>query len=188
MEATVYLFTFQTGSGKTYTMGTGFEIDPSPDTQGIIPRAVAYLFMQMENIKTEAPELKADFKVEVNFVELYNEEVVDLLGQSGGTGRPSSAAALSRPGSANATGGLIRIHEDSNGSIYVVGVKTVSVESCHETLKLLKDGALSRTTASTNMNDTSSRSHAIFTMHVTQKRISNEFGVQSCCFYLVFTD
>lgn len=95
-------------------MGTGFEIDPCADTQGIIPRAVMYLFMQMENIRRESPELKADFKVEVNFVELYNEEVVDLLGQSGC--RPTSASALSRPGSANAAGsGSIRIHEDSNG-------------------------------------------------------------------------
>jgi hypothetical protein len=155
-------------------MGTGFDMDPSSDSQGIIPRAVMYLFGQIEKIKTEAPELKADFTVQLNFVELYNEEVVDLLNQT--IVRPSSAAAGSgsRPCSANAS---IRIHEDSSGSIYLAGVHTVCAASAHETLKVLRDGALSRSTASTNMNDTSSRSHAIFTMHVTQKRISTEFGV-----------
>jgi len=153
-------------------MGTGFEMDPSPDTQGIIPRAVIYLFQQMENIKQEFPDSKADFTVQLNFVELYNEEVVDLLGQT--SARPSSAVGGSRPSSANAP---IRIHEDATGSIYLAGVHTLTTASAHETLKVLRDGALSRTTASTNMNDTSSRSHAIFTMHVIQKRISTELGV-----------
>jgi hypothetical protein len=154
----------QTGSGKTYTMGTGFEYDPSVEAQGIIPRAVTYLFSQIDQLRKE------DFEIKVNFVELYNEEVVDLLSQT--SMRPSSA--VSRPGSASAS---IRIHEDSTGSIYLVGVQAVAVSSCHETLTILREGALSRTTASTNMNDTSSRSHAIFTINITQTKVSNQFGV-----------
>src|SRR5438128_142153 len=98
-------------------MGTGFEMDPSSDSQGIIPRAVMYLFSQIDKIKLESPELKADFSVQLNFVELYNEEVVDLLSQT--IVRPSSATAGSRPSSAAAP---IRIHEDSSGSIYLAGV------------------------------------------------------------------
>ncbi|XP_021948047.1 kinesin-like protein KIF21A isoform X2 [Folsomia candida] len=160
----------QTGSGKTYTMGTGFEYDPSVEAQGIIPRAVTYLFSQIEKLRKEKSQDRVDFTVQLNFVELYNEDVVDLLNQS--SMRPSSAVP-SRPGSAN---GPIKIHEDTNGSIYLVGVQTVNVSTCHETLSILREGALSRTTASTNMNDTSSRSHAIFTMHVTQTRVSNNFG------------
>jgi len=65
----------------------------------------------------------------------------------------------------------IKIHEDSSGGIYMVGVSTKSVTSAADTLKCLRNGALSRTTASTNMNDQSSRSHAIFTLHIVQQRL-----------------
>lgn len=94
-------------------MGTGFEYDPSAEGQGIIPRAVTYLFNQIDKLRKEKSSDKADFNVQVNFVELYNEEVVDLLNQS--SLRPSSAVGggASRPGSA--TAGSIRIHEDVNG-------------------------------------------------------------------------
>ncbi|PIK38523.1 hypothetical protein BSL78_24641 [Apostichopus japonicus] len=65
----------------------------------------------------------------------------------------------------------IKIHEDAEGGIYVVGVTTRTVASEEECLQCLKGGALSRTTASTNMNTQSSRSHAIFTLHIKQQRV-----------------
>jgi len=65
----------------------------------------------------------------------------------------------------------IKIHEDSSGSIYMVGVGTKAVSGADATMECLRSGALSRTTAATNMNDTSSRSHAIFTLHITQTRV-----------------
>lgn len=175
----MYVVIFQTGSGKTYTMGTGFEYDSSQEGQGIIPRAVTYLFSEIEKICKEKSAEKVDFKVQVNFVELYNEEVVDLLSQT--SMRPLSSVP-SRPSSASS--GQIRIHEDTSGSIYLVGVQTVPVSSCLDTLNILREGALSRTTASTNMNDTSSRSHAIFTMHVTQTKVSSDYGVSDCIMFL----
>merc|ERR1712241_672442 len=71
----------------------------------------------------------------------------------------------------SATGG-IRIHEDVNGNIYTVGVTSRTVQSEEETIQALKAGAFNRTTASTNMNDQSSRSHAIFTLYIQQQRQS----------------
>nr|CAD7464219.1 unnamed protein product [Timema tahoe] len=71
----------------------------------------------------------------------------------------------------NARRGAAKIHEDSTGSIYVVGVTSRPVVSADDALQCLRLGALSRTTASTDMNSQSSRSHAIFTLLVKQRRL-----------------
>lgn len=65
----------------------------------------------------------------------------------------------------------IKIHEDTDHSIYVTGVRSERVGTADEALSLLKKGALSRTTAATQMNCQSSRSHAIFTLHIRQQRL-----------------
>lgn len=65
----------------------------------------------------------------------------------------------------------IRIHEDCSHCIYLTGVKSERVSSAEEALQWLRQGALSRTTASTQMNTQSSRSHAIFTLHIKQQRL-----------------
>ncbi|XP_063783162.1 kinesin-like protein KIF21A isoform X2 [Pseudophryne corroboree] len=159
-NATVFAYG-QTGSGKTYTMGTGFDVNISEEEQGIIPRAVIHLFRRIEEKIKDALEQglpPPDFKVNVQFLELYNEEVLDLFD----TTRDIDA----RHKKSN-----IRIHEDSTGGIYTVGVTTRCVNSEAEMLQCLKLGALSRTTASTQMNVQSSRSHAIFTIHLTQSRV-----------------
>lgn len=147
----------QTGAGKTYTMGTGFDVNISEEEEGIIPRAVAHLFNGIEKRKQlaqESAEPPPDFKVHVQFMELYNEELIDLFDSNN-----------------RGSGKHIKIHEDANGGIYTVGVTMKPVTSAKETLNSLQQGALSRTTASTNMNAQSSRSHAIFTLHITQQRV-----------------
>ncbi|XP_075064938.1 kinesin-like protein KIF21A isoform X2 [Mixophyes fleayi] len=163
-NATVFAYG-QTGSGKTYTMGTGFDVNISEEEQGIIPRAVKHLFKRIEEKTQDAQEQGVpppDFKVNVQFLELYNEEVLDLFD----TTRDIDA----RNKKSN-----IRIHEDSTGGIYTVGVTTRSVASEAEMLQCLKLGALSRTTASTQMNVQSSRSHAIFTINLSQSRLCLKF-------------
>ncbi|XP_063220986.1 kinesin-like protein KIF21A isoform X2 [Bacillus rossius redtenbacheri] len=147
----------QTGSGKTYTMGTGFELDESPEQLGILPRAIHHLFSGIEQRVEAAREAGApppDFKVVAQFMELYNEEIVDLF-------QPNR----------DARHGAVKIHEDTAGTIFVAGVTTRVVVSAEDALQCLKVGALSRTTGSTQMNSQSSRSHAIFTLHVTQQRL-----------------
>uniref|UniRef100_A0A183BHN7 Kinesin-like protein n=1 Tax=Globodera pallida TaxID=36090 RepID=A0A183BHN7_GLOPA len=134
-NATVFAYG-QTGSGKTYTMGTDFETDQT--NTGIIPRAVKQLFDGIDERREtarKAGKLIPSFDVSVQFIELYNEDLIDLLSPD----RDCSSS--------------ITIHEDP------------------DILAALKAGALSRTTAATNMNQQSSRSHAIFTVNVKQTRI-----------------
>lgn len=72
----------QTGSGKTYTMGSGFDVELSPDKIGIIPRAIEHLFHGIQSRIQTAREngtLAPEFKVTAQFMELYNEEVIDLF-------------------------------------------------------------------------------------------------------------
>ncbi|KAK2862333.1 hypothetical protein Q5P01_001866 [Channa striata] len=167
-NATVFAYG-QTGSGKTYTMGTGFDVTLSQQEQGIIPRAVHQLFegiqsrrMRAQDAGTHPPE----FKVSAQFLELYNEEILDLFDEARD---PESRSRKSN----------IKIHEDASGSIYTTGVTSRLVHSEEELLQCLKLGALSRTTASTQMNAQSSRSHAIFTIHLCQMRVCQQLQMQN---------
>ncbi|KAM8882901.1 kinesin-like protein KIF21A [Synchiropus picturatus] len=159
-NATIFAYG-QTGSGKTYTMGTGFDVSIGEDELGIIPRAVNHLFRGIEERRQAATEQGRpvpEFKINAQFLELYNEEVLDLF--------DSTRDLEARKQKSN-----IKIHEDANGGIYTVGVTTRTVTSAAEMIQCLKLGALSRTTASTQMNVQSSRSHAIFTIHLCQVRV-----------------
>jgi hypothetical protein len=117
----------QTGSGKTYTMGTGFElVSGHEDNVGIVPRAVRQLFLGIASRQEEAKEAglpPPEFKVSAQFMELYNEDILDLFdnatcgvskstnGPIGGLGKRSTSASQNSG---------IRIHEDANGNIYTV--------------------------------------------------------------------
>ncbi|XP_029378335.1 kinesin-like protein KIF21A isoform X3 [Echeneis naucrates] len=156
-NATVFAYG-QTGSGKTYTMGTGFDVNIPDEELGIIPRAVHHLFRGIEERQQAAQEQGRpvpEFKINAQFLELYNEEVLDLFDSTRDMKQKSH----------------IKIHEDATGGIYTVGVTTRTVTSEAEMMQCLKLGALSRTTASTQMNVQSSRSHAIFTIQLCQVRV-----------------
>lgn len=146
----------QTGSGKTYTMGTGFDVSYPEEQLGIIPRAVEHLFHGIQNRRDDAMS-KGDpvpeFSVQAQFIEIYNEELIDLLCEN------------------RKKGAQIRIHEDFKRGIILNGAYNKTVTTAEETLQCLKSGSLFRTTGSTLMNSESSRSHAIFTLFIDQKRI-----------------
>ncbi|KZC06514.1 Kinesin-like protein KIF21B, partial [Dufourea novaeangliae] len=144
----------QTGSGKTYTMGTGFDVEVEETIVGIIPRAITHLFdgiAEKQKHAKERAQMPPEFKVTAQFLELYNEDLKDLLEPGG----PRGGA---------------RIHEDTSGNIHLAGVEPRIVTSPEQALEYLRLGALSRTTGSTQMNTQSSRSHAIFTLYVRQQR------------------
>nr|XP_031318613.1 kinesin-like protein KIF21A isoform X4 [Camelus dromedarius] len=150
-------------------MGTGFDVNIIEEEQGIISRAVKHLFKGIEekkhtSMKNGLPP--PDFKVNAQFLELYNEEVLDLFDTT-------------RDIDAKNKKSNIRIHEDSAGGIYTVGVTTRTVNTESEMMQCLKLGALSRTTASTQMNVQSSRSHAIFTIHLCQTRICPQIDAEN---------
>lgn len=133
----------QTGSGKTYSMGTNYE--ENNEKNGVIPRAVNDIFEHIKN----SPEF--EYKVSVAFMELYKEQLFDLLTKK------------SRCDS------LVDIREDTKG-IKFVNLSEVKVSNTQETLKYLSDGSQNRATGSTAMNISSSRSHAIFTITVYQQK------------------
>ncbi|XP_004288009.1 PREDICTED: chromosome-associated kinesin KIF4A-like [Fragaria vesca subsp. vesca] len=150
----------QTGSGKTYTMGTG-----SGDgcQTGLIPKVMNALFSKIDILKHQT-----EFQLQVSFIEILKEEVRDLL----------DSVSLSKLDAANGhaakmnTHGrhLVQIRETSNGAITLAGLTEVAVSSSQEMTACLAQGSLSRATASTNMNNQSSRSHAIFTITLEQLR------------------
>ncbi|XP_070495238.1 kinesin-like protein KIF21A isoform X4 [Chironomus tepperi] len=148
----------QTGSGKTFTMGTGFDRDLIECHEGIIPRAVRHIFSGIQAIQENPYDEdgtylgSVQFGVAAQFMELYNEEIIDLLD-------PYSK------------GKILKIHEDTYGSISVTGVTIKPLKGPQDALNCLQQGAIARTTASTNMNESSSRSHAIFTILIRRQRV-----------------
>ncbi|KAI0244059.1 hypothetical protein L0F63_002707 [Massospora cicadina] len=145
-----------------YGMGTSVENSDSPTNQGIISRAASALFDTISRRREGSPHYKS--QVLITFLELYNEELFDLLNPSnhrpsGNNSRPSSYHAVSGP----------TIREDPHGGIYWKGVKEIEVHSPEELLDHLYKGLICRTTASTDMNLSSSRSHAIFSLSLKQE-------------------
>ncbi|EPS58048.1 hypothetical protein M569_16769, partial [Genlisea aurea] len=165
----------QTGSGKTYTMGTNAK---DGNQTGIIPKAMNALFSKMETLKHEI-----EFQLHVSFIEIHKEEVRDLLDTS-------SCATHKQQEIANGNGAKvmipgrppIQIRETSNGVITLAGTTECSVKSLKEMADCLEQGSLNRATGSTNMNNQSSRSHAIFTITVEQmRRLHPNDGVLNDC-------
>ncbi|KAK3817768.1 MAG: P-loop containing nucleoside triphosphate hydrolase protein, partial [Benniella sp.] len=139
----------QTGSGKTYSMGTGHQYQQGDEA--IVPRAAEAIFAGLNSHKEKDPNM--DFQVYVSFLELYNEELIDLFQTQPRKGKDT-----------------IQVREDGFGGISWHGVKEVQVTSAQEILEWLQKGSTCRTTAATDMNSTSSRSHAIFSVTLKQQR------------------
>ncbi|CAG0913138.1 unnamed protein product [Notodromas monacha] len=134
----------QTGSGKSYTM-MGTDAD-----RGLIPRLAEDLFKQIA-------ESSDSSKVEVSYMEIYNERVHDLLDPYG------HHQAL-------------KVREHQILGPYVDGLSKAAVTSYEDVEMLIQEGNRSRTIAATNMNSESSRSHAVFTIVLTTTLIDHESG------------
>jgi hypothetical protein len=143
-NATVFAYG-QTGSGKTYTMGSGSLSCVAPEMRGVVPRVVDGLF---EALRARADE--AEFLVRATYLEIYNEEVKDLL-------NPRTPAKS------------ISIREDASGGIFLTGVHERAVGAKEELFECLEAGSAWRATGSTLMNAVSSRSHSLFSVIVEQR-------------------
>jgi kinesin family member 1 len=140
----------QTGSGKSYSMmGYGQEY-------GVIPRICQTMFERIDAIQTDK-NLKCT--VEVSYLEIYNERVRDLLNP--------------------ATKGNLKVREHPSTGPYVEDLAKLVVRSFKEIENLMDEGNKARTVAATNMNETSSRSHAVFTLTLTQKRHDTETSMDT---------
>uniref|UniRef100_A0A672IDH5 Kinesin family member 4 n=1 Tax=Salarias fasciatus TaxID=181472 RepID=A0A672IDH5_SALFA len=136
----------QTGSGKTFSMGGTYtssqENDPSV---GVIPRVIGRIFSEKEK------RADCEFCLAVSYLEIYNEDILDLLSSS--KDKPA-----------------ISIREDPKEGIKIVGLTETRVFSAQEMVSCLEVGNCARTVGSTAMNAASSRSHAIFTITLEQRR------------------
>ncbi|XP_031784038.1 kinesin-like protein KIF13A isoform X4 [Nasonia vitripennis] len=138
----------QTGSGKSYTMmGSG-------ENLGIIPRLCDKLFDMIA--KQQSSELT--YKVEVSYMEIYNEKVHDLLDP-----KPNKQS--------------LKVREHNVLGPYVDGLSQLAVTDFQDIDNLMAEGNKSRTVAATNMNSESSRSHAVFSVILTQTLIDPKSGV-----------
>uniref|UniRef100_A0A671KLY5 Kinesin-like protein KIF1C n=1 Tax=Sinocyclocheilus anshuiensis TaxID=1608454 RepID=A0A671KLY5_9TELE len=135
----------QTGAGKSYTM-MGKQ---DPGQQGIIPQMCEDLFRQTAD--NTDPDLS--FSVEVSYMEIYCERVRDLL-------NPKSRGSL-------------RVREHPIMGPYVEDLSKMAVTNYSDIADLMDTGNKARTVAATNMNETSSRSHAVFTILFAQHRHDN---------------
>jgi len=130
----------QTGSGKSWTM-----MGP-PDQPGLIPRTCEDLFQRIDECQEENPNIS--YNVRVSYFEVYNEHVRDLLVPVV-PGQPPY---------------YLKIRESPIEGPYVKDLTEVPVRNLNEILRYMRTGDGNRTVASTKMNDTSSRSHAVFTI------------------------
>ncbi|XP_078351266.1 uncharacterized protein LOC144636002 isoform X2 [Oculina patagonica] len=143
----------QTGSGKTYSMMG------SADNQGLIPRICEGLFTGMRNSDDNGPS----YRTEVSFLEIYNEHVRDLL-RPPVKGRPVHS---------------LRVREHPKEGPYVQDLTRHLVSDYAAIEHLMAQGNTHRVTASTGMNDTSSRSHAIFTINFTQAKFDHDMPCET---------
>uniref|UniRef100_A0A4W3I567 Kinesin family member 4B n=1 Tax=Callorhinchus milii TaxID=7868 RepID=A0A4W3I567_CALMI len=151
----------QTGSGKTYSMGGTYTSAQENDLNvGVIPRVIEMLFRVMKEHADSVVTLK------VSYLEIYNEEIIDLL-------VPSHDKSP------------INIREDPKGDIKIVGLIEKVITDAVEMVSSLEQGNSVRTVAATAMNSQSSRSHAIFTIIVEQRKKSDKNEVLQSKLHLV---
>ncbi|CAI9097700.1 OLC1v1034170C1 [Oldenlandia corymbosa var. corymbosa] len=153
----------QTGTGKTYTMegeckrsksGPNGELPPEA---GVIPRAVKQIFDTLES-------QNAEYSVKVTFLELYNEEITDLLAPDD----------LSKVALEDKQKKQLPLMEDGKGGVLVRGLEEEIVTSCNEIFTLLERGSAKRRTAETLLNKQSSRSHSLFSITIHIKEATPE--------------
>ena len=129
-------------------------INPYSEENGIIPRIINYLFSELKifNIKTKK------YLVYVSFLQIYNENIYDLLDEEQNIERQTS----------------LKIGEDKLNGIYVEDLTEFLVENVYDCLNLLKRGERTRKRRQTKKNDLSSRSHTIFQIIVEYDRVNDK--------------
>ncbi|RQM26138.1 hypothetical protein B5M09_005832 [Aphanomyces astaci] len=141
----------QTASGKSHTIGSGLT-NQSEAHWGLIPRMLHEIFRKIEADKLDA-------QLHVSFLEIYGEDIHDLL-------LPITNTKTSRT--------PLNLRQDRSG-VFVQGIREVTkrlpvpITSAHAALEQLRIGCMARITGSTEMNDSSSRSHAVYTLTLVQK-------------------
>jgi kinesin family protein 4/21/27 len=176
----------QSGAGKSYTMGTsGPEDQADSEVKGIVPRAAEALFEKLHGASSKPTGLQTPkrystqtlptfanlnkmqggpktWELRASYVEIYNEHLRDLL-------IPEHIPASER--------GQVAIREDTKGRIMLTGLTQVPVNSAADLLNALNVGSTIRQTDATAINARSSRSHAVFSLHLIQKHAEGSSAI-----------
>lgn len=139
----------QTGSGKTHTIigpDNCSEDSPRFDERGLLPRCIEFLFASINREERRCEGL--NFQVKCSFIEIYQEQVLDLLAQ---------------------TSTSLAIREDLKKGVYVENLVESCVTSVNEAFAFMRQGNQHRHTGSTSMNKESSRSHSVFTLLIESR-------------------
>ncbi|KAK4455479.1 chromosome-associated kinesin KIF4B [Podospora aff. communis PSN243] len=169
----------QSGAGKSYTMGTSGPLEQDDlEIMGVIPRAATALFEKLEGPspkgnpnRSSMSQLRAParysqqaatlsraektWSLKATYVEIYNEQLRDLL-------IPEHVPAHER--------GTVTIREDVKGNIILTGLRQVEINSVEDLMNALNQGSTLRQTDATAINARSSRSHAVFSLNLVQKK------------------
>ncbi|RAH44891.1 kinesin family protein [Aspergillus brunneoviolaceus CBS 621.78] len=172
----------QSGAGKSYTMGTSGPTEQhDPKSMGIIPRAAQLLFEKLDGppkhnrhsssgLRTPArysvgstssfgkASVEKNWQLKASYVEIYNEQLRDLL-------LPDNTPFSDRS--------AVTIREDTKGRIILTGLHQVNINSVEDLMGALSFGSSIRQTDSTAINAKSSRSHAVFSLNLVQRKSSN---------------
>ena len=135
----------QTGCGKTHTM---MGVPTDPNLRGIIPSCFAHIFGCLD--EGQASDSNTKYLVRCSYLEIYNEDVFDLLTEHKKNAMPNK----------------LDVKEDVNKGVFVKDLKWIMVNSIPEMERAMMFGMNNRKTASTKMNSESSRSHSIFTIYI----------------------
>ena len=172
----------QTGSGKTFTIqGPTVSIkgeeqilsasnasEERYEMRGLMQRSFEYMFGLLDDQKKEAEESNAEFQylVKSSYLEIYNEQIVDLLDPQQNT---------------------LHIREDIQKGVYVGGLQEESIASVKEMLAMVQRGARNRHVSATQMNKESSRSHAVLTTQIDSKCLnaSGVWQMKSSRFHII---
>ncbi|KAK1968939.1 kinesin motor domain-containing protein [Colletotrichum sublineola] len=166
----------QSGAGKSYTMGTSGPTEQTDiEMMGVIPRAATALFEKLDGTRKQAnrgsmsqlrtpsrysspvsqPSAEKNWSLKATYVEIYNEQLRDLL-------VPDHVPQSER--------GAVTIREDVKGNIILTGLRQVEINSVDDLMNALEFGSTLRQTDATAINARSSRSHAVFSLNLVQRK------------------
>ncbi|KAI4866563.1 kinesin-domain-containing protein [Hypoxylon rubiginosum] len=170
----------QSGAGKSYTMGTSGPSEQSDlEVMGVIPRAAIALFEKLDgpprnsnrnsmsqlraparySTQSPAPKTEKNWQLKATYVEIYNEQLRDLL-------VPDHLQPQERA--------TVTIREDQKGNIILTGLQQVEINSVDDLLNALNFGSTIRQTDATAINAKSSRSHAVFSLNLVQRKSKSQ--------------
>ncbi|CAG8558361.1 221_t:CDS:2 [Gigaspora margarita] len=139
-------------SGKTHTLGLSYDVSPSNESKGIIPRSMSTLFSCINSAQYKARK----FVMRISFVEIHNNTLIDLLGD-----KDSQTF----------------VREDSSNRLFWKNLKEIKVNNVDEIMGILSSGALSQNSSTLNTNASSWRGHRVFTVTLSQQKFVPSNGI-----------